>query len=101
MRSVGVEPTFHPSEGCVLSVIRRARSYLILLKDQVKSKNSFRSFLCAPGKNRTYDLLDRNQTLYPLSYGRIYNLSKINHFTLFLLRDRNQMLPAYRQAGIH
>ena len=29
--------------------------------------------LCAPGKNRTYDLLDRNQTLYPLSYGRILN----------------------------
>gem|GEM_PF-3911241 len=27
-------------------------------------------FQCAPGKNRTYDLLDRNQTLYPLSYGR-------------------------------
>ena len=24
-----------------------------------------------PGRNRTYDLLVRNQTLYPLSYGHI------------------------------
>ena len=26
--------------------------------------------LCALGRNRTCDLLDRNQTLYPLSYER-------------------------------
>ena len=25
----------------------------------------------APGRNRTCGLLDRNQTLYPLSYGRL------------------------------
>ena len=38
VRSAGVEPAFHPSEGRVLSVIRRARSFPILLKDPVKSK---------------------------------------------------------------
>ena len=29
-----------------------------------------RTNIGAPNRNRTCDLLDRNQTLYPLSYGR-------------------------------
>ena len=33
-------------------------------------KTPLGSFLCALGRNRTCDLLDRNQTLYPLSYER-------------------------------
>ncbi len=73
--SVGVEPTFPPSEGGVLSVIRRGR-FIPYKKPGDPLRYSFvrrhrgPGFSGALGRNRTYDLLDRNQTLYPLSYKR-------------------------------
>ena len=39
-------------------------------EDIFEQRDLFHILNCAPGRNRTYDLLDRNQTLYPLSYGR-------------------------------
>lgn len=38
-------------------------------------------YLCVPGRNRTCGLLDRNQTLYPLSYGDGRSLGEYTFFS--------------------
>ncbi len=73
--SAGVEPAFPPSEGGVLSVIRRGRFISCKkpgdpLRYSLVRRHRGPGFSGALGRNRTYDLLDRNQTLYPLSYKR-------------------------------
>ena len=75
MSSAGVEPAFPPSEGGVLSVIRRGRLIFAKkpgdpLRYSLARRHRGPGFSGALGRNRTYGLLDRNQTLYPLSYKR-------------------------------
>ncbi len=52
----------HTSRAFASSVLRRVLSDALF--------GFFAALLCALGRNRTCDLLDRNQTLYPLSYER-------------------------------
>ena len=60
-------------------LLRREASYPL---------NDERDFWCALGRNRTCDLLDRNQTLYPLSYKRKF---------FYLLQPVNQLEVAVPQ----
>ncbi len=52
--------------------------HLAMPNSSTKEKNPrmysaiFHFYLCVLGKNRTYDLPDRNRTLYPLSYKDLY-----------------------------
>lgn len=44
VRSAGIEPAFHPSEGCVLSIIRRALDVFILTHRLVTGRARISSF---------------------------------------------------------
>ncbi len=76
--SAGIEPAFPPSEGDVLSIIRRGQKNPAPVSPDNRERRESDFFLCtvrfddtcALGRNRTCDPLDRNQMLYPLSYER-------------------------------
>jgi hypothetical protein len=56
--------------------------------------NGSRFSICTPGRIRTCDLLVRNQTLYPLSYGRIGWLAYAFHNQRMIAKRLKEGQPA-------